>query len=92
MLYFSAHSRKRNLPISNRMVRLGGARNCTAILFRRGYVMEMLPRLEACDTEWDLFMEREHAVAAAYCAMPMPAYQGESFSDIVGRVVTPPNR
>jgi GR25 family glycosyltransferase involved in LPS biosynthesis len=92
MLYFSGHSRRANEVVSDRLVRLGGARNCTAILFRRGYVMEMLPRLAACDCEWDLFMEREHATARAYCVVPMPAYQARSFSDIVQRVVEPPNR
>lgn len=92
MLYFSAHSRSKNAPVTSTLMRLGGARNCTAILFRRGYVMEMLPRLMACDTEWDLFMEREHARAVAYCVTPMVAYQAASFSDIVQRNVRPPNR
>ena len=92
LLYFSASARMAHTPHSAHLVRLGGARLCTAILWQRDAAARLLPELEACDCEWDLFMERSHARLRAYCVVPMPAYQGKSRSDIVGGVVQPRNR
>lgn len=92
LVYFSASSRERNSPWSPHLVRLGGARYCNAILWSRFTAMRLLPELEACDCEWDLFMQRAHGWLRAYCVAPMPAYQARSRSDIVRGVVQPPNR
>jgi hypothetical protein len=92
LLYFSASSREKNTPHSPHLVRLGGARFCNAILWTRAAAERLLPDLERCDCEWDLFMQRSHASLRAFCVVPMPAYQGKSHSDIVRSVVQPPNR
>ena len=92
LLYFSASSREKNAPHSPHLVRLGGARFCNAILWTRAAAERLLPDLERCDCEWDLFMQRSHASLRAFCVVPMPAYQGKSRSDIVRSVVQPPNR
>lgn len=92
LLYFSASSREKNTPYSPHLVRLGGARFCNAILWTRAAAERLLPDLERCDCEWDLFMQRAHAGLRAFCVVPMPAYQGKSHSDIVRSVVQPPNR
>jgi hypothetical protein len=92
LLYFSASSRDKNHPHSPHLVRLGGARFRNAILWTRATAMRLLPELERCDCEWDLFMQRSHSWLRAYCVVPMPAYQGKSKSDIVLGVVQPPNR
>lgn len=91
LVYFSASNRVKNLPYSPWLVRLNGARLCTAILWKRETAERLLPELEACDCEWDLFMQRSHANLNAFCVSPMPAYQARSKSDIVGGVVQPPN-
>jgi GR25 family glycosyltransferase involved in LPS biosynthesis len=91
LLYFSASSREKNTPYSPRLMRLGGARYCNAILWRRSTALRLLPELEGCDCEWDLFMQRSQNRLNAYCVVPMPAYQGKSRSDIVRAVVEPPN-
>lgn len=92
LLYFSASSREKNTPYSPHLVKLGGARFCNAILWNRFAAARLLPELEACDCEWDLFMQRSHARMNAFCVTPMPAYQAKSRSDIVLGVVQPPNR
>ena len=92
LLYFSASSREKNTPHSPHLVRLGGARFCNAILWTRAAAERLLPDLERCDCEWDLFMQRSHASLRAFRVVPMPAYQGKSHSDIVRSVVQPPNR
>lgn len=92
MVYFSASARKNHEPYSPRLVRLRGARLCTAILWRRRSAIEALARLEECDCEMDLMLQRLHAEMNAYCVVPMPAFQARSFSNIIGEVVKPANR
>jgi lipopolysaccharide biosynthesis glycosyltransferase len=91
MVYFSASSRIKNRSYSPWLTRLGGARFCTAILWKREAAERWLPELKACDCEWDLFMQRIHSMTNAYCVSPMPAFQARSKSDIVGGIVQPPN-
>ena len=78
--------------MSPRMLCAQGVRLCTAILWRRAAAERVLADLRECDCEWDVFMERSHPQMAAYCVVPMPAYQARSRSDIVGTVVQPGNR
>lgn len=92
LVYFSASARQPHEAFSPHLVRLKGARLCTAILWHRQTAMRLLPELERCDCEWDVFMQRKHAELSAFCVVPMPAYQGRSRSDITGGIVQPPNR
>lgn len=92
LLYFSASQRNPYLPVSPFWMKLTGARLCTAILWKRETAIRLLPELEACDCEWDVFMERQHANLKAYAMRPMPAYQAASHSDIVKRMVSVGNR
>jgi hypothetical protein len=54
--------------------------------------MRLLPGLEMCDCEWDVFLEREHPKLNAYAMRPMAAYQAASFSDILGYQTQVANR
>ncbi|BCU77655.1 glycosyltransferase [Luteolibacter sp. LG18] len=73
LLYLTASPRARHQPWSPHLVRLRGARQCTAILWTRRAAERLLPELAAADCEWDVFMERSHAAVNAYCVIPMPA-------------------
>jgi hypothetical protein len=92
LLYFSATQRSPYIAVSPFWMKLTGARLCTAIIWKRETAMRLLPELEACDCEWDLFMERQHTTLNAYAMRPMPAYQAASFSDIVKRQTQVANR
>lgn len=92
LLYFSASARLPHLPVSPHLVRLQGARLCTSVLWRRDTALRLLPVLESCDCEWDLFMQRSHRELNAYAVVPMPAYQAKTRSDILGISIQPGNR
>lgn len=92
LVYFSASARQAHEPFSPLLMKLKGARLCTAILWNRETALRLLPELESCDCEWDVFMQRKHAELKVFCVVPMPAIQGRSRSDIVGGIVQPPNR
>jgi lipopolysaccharide biosynthesis glycosyltransferase len=92
LLYFSATQRSPYIPVSPFWMKLTGGRLCTAIVWKRETAMRLLPALEVCDCEWDVFMEREHSKLNAYAMRPMPAYQAASFSDIVRRQTQVANR
>lgn len=87
LLYFSATQRSPYVAVTPFWMRITGARLCTAIVWKRATAMRLLPELEACDCEWDLFMQKQHALLNAYTMRPMPAFQAASYSDIVRRNV-----
>lgn len=82
LLYFSASARKAHLPYSPHLARLQGARLCTAVLWTRKAAERLIGQLEQSDCEWDLFMEKQHKVLRCFLAIPMPAFQAKSYSDI----------
>jgi GR25 family glycosyltransferase involved in LPS biosynthesis len=84
LLYFSAIQKSPYVAVSPFWMRITGARMTSAIVWKRETAMSLLPELEACDCEWDLFLQRQHATLHAYAMRPMPAYQAASFSDILG--------
>lgn len=92
LLYFSASARKPHLPHSPHLAQLQGARLCTAILWNRKMAERIINDLEQCDCEWDLFMQKLHQKHNCYVAVPMPAYQAKSFSNITKSVSLIPNR
>jgi hypothetical protein len=91
-LYFSAIQKSPYGAVSPFWMRITGARMASAIIWKRETAMRLLPGLEACDCESDLFLEREHPKLNAYAMRPMPAYQSASFSDIVKRQTQVANR
>lgn len=84
LLYFSAIQKSPYVAVSPFWMRITGARMTSAIIWKRETAMRLLPELEACDCEWDFFLQRQHATLQAYAMRPMPAYQAASFSDILG--------
>ncbi len=92
LVYFSASARQPHEPFSPHLVRIMGARLCTAILWKRQTAERLLPRLKECDCEWDVFMQRSHAELRVFGVVPMPARQARSRSDIAGGIVQPSNR
>ncbi len=86
LLYFSTSARPGHLPFSPRLVRLLGSRVCLAVLWRRETALRLLPELETCDCEWDLFMQRSQGDLNAYAVVPVPACQAQTRSNIAGLV------
>lgn len=92
LLYFSAIQKSPYVAVTPFWMRITAARMTSAIVWKRETAMRLLPDLETCDCEWDLFMQRQHAVLNAYAMRPMPAYQAASFSDILGYQTQVANR
>lgn len=92
LLYFSAIQKSPYVAVSPFWMRITGARMTSAIIWKRETAMRLLPGLEMCDCEWDVFLEREHPKLNAYAMRPMPAYQAASFSDILGYQTQVANR
>lgn len=91
LLYFSASARLPHKARSPHLIKLSGARLCTAILWKRETAELLLQDLKRSGCEWDLFMQRAHSKLNAYCVHPMPAYQATSHSNIAHRMVKPAN-
>ena len=91
LVYFSASARQEYVPYSLNLVRVRGARLCTAVLWKRETAAALLPGLAACDCELDRFLELAHAGLKVFCVVPMPAYQAASVSNITGLHGKPSN-
>jgi hypothetical protein len=71
-------------PFDTSLTRLSGGRGAAAVVWRRETALALLPGLAACGCELDVFLERARQELAAYCAVPMPAYQAVWRSPLVG--------
>lgn len=82
MLYLGASCRKPATRASSHLLRLNGARHCTAVIFRRRFVERILGDLITAGTELDRFLEQTHSSVNAFCIDPMIARQIPGHSDI----------
>jgi lipopolysaccharide biosynthesis glycosyltransferase len=74
LLYLQASAREPHRPFSPHLVRVMGARGGVAVLWKREAAARLLPELESCDCELDVFLHRQHEALAAFCVAPMPVY------------------
>ncbi|MFD0894009.1 hypothetical protein KBB96_03295 [Luteolibacter ambystomatis] len=73
LLYFLAEAQSPNLAWSPHLVKLTGAKLCTAVLWRRDTALKLLPGLRESGAEWDEFMAQQQAETLSFCMAPMPA-------------------